>query len=157
MFGNRSKVQSTDPETLVAMTQALFTAYSDHDIDQMISLCAPDMTLNYVPEGDNGKGDRETARGFWSTFTSLIPDFRVDVYRIMVGERFTVAETIQGGTPAQDIGPIKAKGGTTMAPHCYVIQFSNDGLISEITCYWDYNRIYAQLGHTEHHPELLES
>ena len=139
------------PERLLAAAEALFDAYSAHDIDRMVALCAPNMRLNYVPEGERGKGNRETARGFWSTFTRLIPDFHVDVQRMMAGDGFVVAETVQGGTPAADIGPIIAKGETTMAPHCYVIRFSDDGLISEISCYWDYNLIYAQLRHTERH------
>lgn len=42
-------------------------------------------------------------------------------------------------------------GRETKCPHCYIISFGNDGLITEISCYWDYDTIYAQLGHTKTH------
>lgn len=143
--------RESGPEHLISATEQFFDAYTAHDIDRMISLCAPGMTLNYVPEGENGKGGVEKARALWSMFTTLIPDFRVRIERLMAGGDFVVAETVQGGKPSADIGAIVAKGETTMARHCYVIVFATDGRIAEITCYWDYNQIYAQLRHTERH------
>ena len=82
-----------DRDGLIQRTEDFFAAYNAHEVDSMVAMCAPSMALNYVPEGENGKGDRQTAHAIWSTFTKLMPDHKVNVQRILAGDQFVVAET----------------------------------------------------------------
>lgn len=61
-----------------------------------------------------------------------------------------VCEVVNSGTQAQAVGNVKSKGRPFAAPHLYILDFEQDQ-IKNITCYWDNDMIYAQLGHTEPH------
>lgn len=134
-----------------AITRNFLAAYSDHDIDRMMDMCAENLRFRYVPQGAEGTGGRDTARRAWSMFVDAIPDFHVEVDRILAAGDFAVAETRQGGELAKDIPPMKANGRSTHPPHVYILRFDQDGKIAEVTCYWDQDGIYADLGHTEVH------
>lgn len=132
--------------------KAFFNAYSAHNIDAMLELCSSEGTFRYVPEGEQRKGSMEDAAKLWRLFTQSFPDFSVDIQQLIKAEENNVvAETIQGGTQASDVGEVKNKGRRTWCPHLYIFKFDEQNKISHITCFWDYNTIYQQLGHTEVH------
>jgi steroid delta-isomerase-like uncharacterized protein len=128
-----------------------FAAYAAHDVAGMLALFASGATFRYVPEGERGEGPITAAADIWRAFLAVMPDFAVEVVSLREGDGFAVVETRQGGTLSQDFGPIAAKGRSTRAPHCFIFDFDEAGLIARLTAYWDYNTIYRELGHTEEH------
>lgn len=134
------------------IVQSFLDAYTAHDIEAMLKLCASTGTFRYVPEGEQGKGSVQDAAELWRLFTQSFPDFRVDIQQLIKAEdNKIVAETLQGGTQASDVGEVKNKNRRTWCPHLYIFEFDSQDQISHITCFWDYNTIYQQLGHTEIH------
>jgi steroid delta-isomerase-like uncharacterized protein len=131
--------------------RAFFAAYNAHDVKAMLALFAPTATFRYVPEGAGGEGPIAAAADIWRAFLAVMPDFAVEVVRVREGANFAVVETRQGGTLTRNFGPIEAKGRATRAPHCFILDFDDAGLIAQLTAYWDYNTIYRELGHTEEH------
>ena len=136
----------------IETVQSFLNAYSAHDIDRMLKLCSATSTFRYVPEGEKGKGSMQDAAELWQLFTTAFPDFSVEIQQLIKAEdNKVIAETIQGGTQAKDVGEIKNKGHRTWCPHLYIFDLDEQNQIDHITCFWDYNTIYRQLGHTETH------
>ena len=132
--------------------RAFLDAYTAHNIEAMLKLCSSTGTFRYVPKGERGKGSMEDAAELWQLFTTAFPDFSVEIKQLIKAEdNKVIAETLQGGTQAKDVGEIKNKGRRTWYPHLYIFNFDRENQISQITCFWDYNTVYQQLGHTETH------
>lgn len=132
--------------------RAFLDAYTEHDIGAMLEYCSQEGTFHYVPEGEQGTGSLQDAAKLWRLFTIALPDFKVDIQRLISAEdSIVIVETMQGGTQAQDIAQIANKDRLTWCPHLYIFEFNEQKQISHITCYWDYDTIYRQLGHTETH------
>lgn len=133
--------------------QAFFDTYTAHNIEGMLALCSQAATFHYVPLGDSGTGSvRENAVGVWQLYIDVFPDFHSKVVSLREGREGSVTcEILNSGTQAKNIGNIRNKGRSFYAPHLYILDFNDQGLIEKITCYWDNDTIYAQLGHTEQH------
>ena len=139
---------------IIKIAEDFMNAYDAHDIGRMLSLCSADADFYYVPYGEHGKGSvAKDAKELWQTFTSVMPDFFVEIHSLMetIGGK-VVVETVQGGTLQKDIMGIKANGRLQKAPHIFILSFEKDK-ISHIKCYWDNDTIYAQLGHTQRHTQ----
>jgi steroid delta-isomerase-like uncharacterized protein len=137
----------------VETVQAFFAAYNAHDVAAMLKFCSPTSTFRYVPLGENGVGSiHNVAATIWQMYIDAIPDFTVKIVNVIEGVDGTIAcETLNSGTPIKDIGNIKNKGRSLSTPHLFIFTFNSDGLIENITAFWDNDTIYAQLGHTEQH------
>ncbi|WP_250126687.1 hypothetical protein [Chroococcidiopsis sp. CCMEE 29] len=133
--------------------QAFFDAYTAHDIEGMLALCSQAATFRYVPLGESGTGSVcQEAVGVWRLYIDVFPNFHSEVVSLREGREGSVTcEIVNSGTQAKDIGNIQNKSRSFYAPHLYIFDFDDQGLIEKITCYWDNDTIYAQLGHTEQH------
>ena len=133
--------------------KAFFKAYSNHDLDKMIGLCAPGATFNYVPYGDQGEGTvKEEGAFIWKTLIDAFPNFKAVVENTMTTEEgHLVIEAVLGGTQAKEIFGIPSKGKYQTCPHLFIMHFDHAGQISHIKGYWDNDTIYAQLGYTMEH------
>ena len=130
--------------------RAFFAAYSDHNTEAMLELCSPTAMIRLVPLGDEGKVSVKQAAQSWQLHTQAFPDFKIDLQQLIEAKGAIVAETLQGGTQASEVGDIKNQGRRTWASHFYIFEF-DEGQIAHITCIWDFNTVYQQLGHTETH------
>ncbi len=135
------------------IAQAFLEAYSQHQVEKMLSLFSSEATFEYVPYGEQGKGKiHEAAAGMWQGFIEAFPDFKIEIKSLMeTTEGKVVAETVNGGTQAQDIFGIESKGLSQYTPHVFIFSFDEAGKIQHLKAYWDNNTIYAQLKHTEVH------
>lgn len=132
---------------------AFFNAYTKHDTKEMLSHFATDATFQYVPYGEQGKGNiHESAAGIWGMFIDAFPDFKVDVKAVYeTTDGIVIAETVQGGAQKKDVMGIANKGRAQYTPHVFFFGFDTSGKIKTLKAYWDNNTIYYQLGHTETH------
>jgi ketosteroid isomerase-like protein len=56
------------------LVRELFGAYREHDLDRMVTLCAPDRSFEYVPIGGQGRGRiAATGRQGWSSLIDALP------------------------------------------------------------------------------------
>jgi len=135
----------------IDIAQAFFEAYTNHDIATMLSLCTLNATLYYVPFGENSRGTvKDVGVSTWQLYLDTFPDFKSEVKRIIHCDDTVVCEVVNSGTQAKAIGNIQNQGRSFVAPHLYILDFDHNQ-IKTITCYWDNDMIYAQLGHTEAH------
>jgi hypothetical protein len=93
----------------------------------------------------------DAAEAVWAAFLDALPDFSVQVHRVLgTTEGVVVVEAPQGGTQVKDVAGIESKHRATHVPHCFVLDVDDDGRLTHIKAHRDNDTIYAQLGHASH-------
>ena len=135
-----------------------FAAYREQDVPAMADLCADNADFHYLPVEIWGKqrvvrGDGKIhgiGRVIWSGLITAFPDLTNEVTSLSTAPDGTVAaEVTLSGTQAAPWGVIASKGQRFNLPHLFVLHVNADGLIDNITAYWDNASFYRQLGHAE--------
>jgi hypothetical protein len=136
MRDNKAKNETTNLKTIA---QKFFAAYDAHDVDGILAFCAEGALGRYAPYGrDSVMPIRGGIDVIWRAFPQAVPNFRVEVIEIILGEANTVvAQAIMSGPiPADPLG-IAKKGQLVFIPHAYILRFDAKGLISRLDAYWD--------------------
>jgi steroid delta-isomerase-like uncharacterized protein len=142
----------------VEVITAFFEAYRAHDLERMVELCSDNADFHYIPfevwtrqrviRGD-GKV-RTIGKVLWATLIDAFPDLTNEVTSITADDEGNVAaEVVISGTQAKPYGTITNQGLHYDLPHVFLFQVGKDGLIEEITGYWDNADFYRQLGRLE--------
>ncbi|HEY4381421.1 MAG TPA: nuclear transport factor 2 family protein [Acidobacteriaceae bacterium] len=128
-----------NPTELALTAQKFFAAYDVHDVEGMLTLCADGALGRYAPYG------RESVvpiRGridiIWRAFPQAVPDFRVKVIEVIVGEgnAVVIQAEMSGPIPAEVPG-IAKKGQVVHIPHAYILRFDTNYKITHLDAYWD--------------------
>ncbi len=142
----------------VEVVAAFFDAYRAHDVEHMVELCSDNADFHYIPfevwtrqrviRGD-GKV-RTIGKALWTTLIDAFPDLTNEVTSITADDEGNVAaEVVISGTQAKPYGTIANQGLHFDLPHVFLFRVGKDGLIEEITGYWDNADFYRQLGRLE--------
>jgi steroid delta-isomerase-like uncharacterized protein len=135
--------------TPIDTARSFFEAYNSHDVNRMLTFCADNAQLRYVPMENQGEGKaREVGKKIWSGLIDAFPDLRVVVDSIFGDDRNVAAEVVIGGTQQKDFLQIRNQGKQYELPHAFLLRVDNGGLITSITAYWDNASFYRQLGKT---------
>lgn len=145
------------PNTVAVIT-AFFKAYHAHDLERMVELCSTNADFHYIPfevwsrqrviRGD-GKV-RTIGKALWTTLINAFPDLTNEVTSITADDQGNVAaEVMISGTQAKPYGTIANQGLHFDLPHVFLFRVGKDGLIEEVTAYWDNADFYRQLGRLE--------
>lgn len=135
-----------------------FAAYRAQDVERMVDRCADNANFRYVP-GESMRrqrvvrGDgkvRGIGKTWWTTLIDAFPDLGNQVFWTTEDDEGNVAcEVTIGGCQAKDFGTIANQGKRFDLPHLFLFHVSREGLIDEITAYWDTADWYRQLGRVE--------
>ena len=129
----------TNTAKFLPIAEKFFTAYDAHDVDGMLALCADGAIGRYAPYG------RESVvpiRGgidvIWHAFPNAVPNFRVKVIELIptVGNTVVIQAEMSGPIPADVLGVAK-KGQDVHIPHCYILRFDSNSMITRLDAYWD--------------------
>ncbi len=142
----------------VEVITTFFKAYREHDLERMVDLCSDNADFHYIPyevwtrqrviRGD-GKV-RTIGKALWATLIDAFPDLTNEVTSIIADNEGNVAaEVVISGTQAKPYGTISNQGLHYDLPHIFLFRVGTDGLIEEITAYWDTADFYRQLGRLE--------
>lgn len=142
----------------VEVITAFFEAYRAHDLERMVELCTDNADFHYIPfevwtrqrviRGD-GKV-RTIGKALWTTLIDAFPDLTNEVTSITADDEGNVAaEVVISGTQAKPYGTIANQGLHYDLPHVFLFRVGKDGLIEEVTGYWDNADLYRQLGRLE--------
>ncbi|MCA7980449.1 nuclear transport factor 2 family protein [Burkholderia cepacia] len=128
---------------------AFFDRYRRHDIEGMLTLFAPDATLDYVPIGVTGRADVQ-GKAIWAALLDAFPDLHNEVDAIHADDagRHATAEVTIGGTQVREFAGIQNRGRTFSLRHAFVFEFDTDGRIERLAAYWDNVRLFEDLGKT---------
>ena len=142
-------------ETVV---REFFDRYRRHDVDGMTDLCSLTAEFSYVPFEIWGKqrvlhGDgkvRTVGKTIWHGLIASFPDLTNTVHSVIANDDGdVVAEVDIGGTqmlPWAFVTPARRRYDE---PHLFIFHVDVDGMIENITAYWDNAGINRQLGHNE--------
>ena len=144
--------------TAVEVVTAFFDAYRARDVERMVELCSDNADFHYVPFEVWGRqrvirGDgkvRTIGKAIWTTLIDAFPDLTNEVtYITSDGEGNAAVEVVISGTQAKPYGTLANQGLHYDLPHVFLFRVGKDGLIEEITAYWDSADWYRQLGRLE--------
>jgi steroid delta-isomerase-like uncharacterized protein len=142
----------------VEVITAFFDAYRAHDLERMVELCSDNADFHYIPFEVWGRqrvirGDgkvRTIGKVLWATLIDAFPDLTNEVTYITADEGGNVAaEVVISGTQAKPYGTIANQGLHFDLPHVFLFRVGKNGLIEEVTGYWDNADFYRQLGRLE--------
>lgn len=142
----------------VEVITAFFEAYRAHDLERMVELCSDNADFHYIPFEVWGRqrvirGDgkvRTIGKALWTTLIDAFPDLTNEVTSVTADEGGNVAaEVVISGTQAKPYGTIANQGLHYDLPHVFLFRVGKNGLIEEVTAYWDNADFYRQLGRLE--------
>ena len=148
----------TSITSAVEVVTAFFDAYREHDVERMVELCTDNADFHYVPFELWGKqrvirGDgkvRTIGKVIWTTLIDSFPDITNKIMYITADNEGNVAaEVMISGTQAKPFGTMGNQGLHYDLPHVFLFRINKEGLIEEITGYWDTADWYRQLGRLE--------
>jgi len=140
------------------VVREFFDRYRRHDVDGMTDLCSLTAEFSYVPFEIWGKqrvlrGDgkvRTVGKTIWHGLIASFPDLTTTVHTVVANDDGdVVAEVDIGGTqqlPWAFVTPARRRYDE---PHLFIFRVGADGLIAQITAYWDNANVNRQLGHNE--------
>lgn len=127
-------------------------AWNSHDIDQVMSLFAPDIQID---QPENPKPlDYNGTRAFFSMIFRAYPDFHIEVKQAVVeGLAAVSVERVTGTWSGPFIDPATGKstpgnGRAFDHPGVMLIQYAPDHRITHVSIYWDQLTVDRQLGIT---------
>jgi steroid delta-isomerase-like uncharacterized protein len=142
----------------VEVVTAFFDAYRAQDVERMVELCSNNADFHYVPFELWGRqrvirGDgkvRTIGKVIWTTLIDSFPDMTNRVmYITSDGQDNVAAEVMISGTQAKPFGVIGCQGLRYDLPHVFLFRVGVEGLIEEVTAYWDTAEWQRQLGWLE--------
>lgn len=151
-------VTDTTQHLATRVATEFFDAYRRHDVIAMADLCSDNAGFSYPPfevagkqRVIHGEGKVHTiGRVIWTGLIHAFPDLANHVTTLSASaDGDVVAEVLLSGTQAATWGVIANKGQSYEVPHLFVLHVGQDGLIDDITGYWDNATLYRQLGHAE--------
>ena len=142
----------------VEVVTAFFDAYRNQDVECMVELCTDNADFHYVPFELWGRqrvirGDgkvRTIGKVIWTTLIDSFPDITNRIMYITADDQGNVAaEVMISGTQAKPFGTIGSLGLHYDLPHVFLFRVGREGLIEEVTAYWDTADWQRQLGWLE--------
>jgi steroid delta-isomerase-like uncharacterized protein len=137
----------------VEVVTAFFDAYRDQDVERMVELCTDNADFHYVPFELWGR--QRVIRGdgkvlIWTTLIDSFPDITNKIIYITSDDQGNVAaEVVISGTQAKPFAMIGSLGLHYDLPHVFLFRVGKEGLIEEVTAYWDTADWQRQLGWLE--------
>lgn len=125
-----------------------FSAYQDMDVDRMLSLCATDGTVSFVPLGADYTGKiNEVGKGVWSALMDAFPNLDNTVKGQQYDEvnNAVVCQVVIFGTQEKEFAGMPSKGNGFDTEHIFIFKFNEEGKISNINISWDHERFVGQL------------
>jgi steroid delta-isomerase-like uncharacterized protein len=133
---------STDTSVLAQWA----TAWSTHDVQQILRLFTDDCTYEDVPTGAVNTG-KDALRKFAEFWFSVAPDFKVDLSKHFETDDWAAGEWTMSGTQKSDMPNLPATGKSFSIRGATVIQLEQ-GKIRCCSDYWDMAAFRKQLGHS---------
>ncbi|MEM9885089.1 MAG: ester cyclase [Bacteroidota bacterium] len=121
-------------------------AYTDHDIEKMLSFCDPNGSVYFKPLGEDGKGTiGELGKGLWSSLLDAFPDIATTVHASVADGAAIRCQVLIKGTQAKDFAGIECKGNGFNSDHIFVFRLNEDNRINKIEIEWDHADFARQL------------
>jgi ketosteroid isomerase-like protein len=125
-----------------------FSAYQDMDVDRMLSLCAPDSIVSFVPLGADYAGKiHEVGKAVWSALMDSFPDLDNTVKSQQYDEAADAVscQVVIFGKQEKEFAGLAPKGNSFDSEHIFIFRFNADGKIRDLNINWDHEAFVTQL------------
>ena len=125
-----------------------FSAYQDMDVERMLSLCADNGTISFVPLGADYTGKiNEIGKGVWSALMDAFPNLDNTVKEQQYDESNDAVncKVVIFGKQEKEFAGLAAKGNEFDSEHIFIFRFDESGKISNINISWDHDSFVQQL------------
>lgn len=126
------------------MLKDFAAAWSQHDVDRILSFYTDDCVYEDVALGRKMRG-REEIRRFVEELFRGVRDFRIEHRAALVSDRGGAAEWVMSGTHSDDLPGLPATGRRFSVRGASVLELER-GKIRRISDYWDMAGFLRQLG-----------
>ena len=140
-----TKETSITMSSEIAVLDQWATAWSSHDVQQVLQLFTDDCIYEDVPTGAVNIG-KVALRKFAEFFFSVAPDFKVELSKRFENDRWATGEWTMSGTQKGDMPNLPATGKPFSIRGATIIELDN-GRIRRCSDYWDMAAFLRQLGH----------
>ena len=130
------------------LARALYDAFNRRDFDKALAMMTDSVQWTNIPFGSTFSG-RQGYRDYVSTWTTAMPDCKVEIVNVITTEEWAVAECIGRGTHT---GPLAGPQGNIAATQkhvdlkfCEVLRLK-DAQVTEGHVYFDAASLLRQLG-----------
>lgn len=123
-------------------------AYSDHDMDKMLSLCDTDGEVWFKSLGEAGRGTiGELGRGIWTMLIDSFPNIENTVHAAIADEEGLIhCQVLISGKQAKDFADVPNKGLEFGSDHIFIFRLNEQNLIDQIHIEWNHEDFKRQLG-----------
>lgn len=123
-------------------------AYSDHDMDKMMSLADPNGEVWFKSLGEAGRGTiGELGKGIWTMLMDCFPDIENTVHAAIAEEDGTIrCQVLIEGTQAKDFADVPNKGQRFSSDHIFIFRLNEQNLIDQVHIEWNHADFKKQLG-----------
>lgn len=123
-----------------------FSAYQEHDYVRMLTLFAPNATIEFSPLGDGGKGTvADLGKTLWMALMDCFPDIDNTIDTFENEGNTIVCKVSIFGTQSKDFVGIVSKGLRFESDHIFIFQFDDDDNITSLVINWDHQSFCKQL------------
>jgi hypothetical protein len=123
-------------------------SYQQRNIEKMMSFCAPNGTVEFVPLGTAGQGKlHELGKNIWSALVDSFPDLDNTLDAAVAEDDHTVrCQVVIRGTQKKDFANIQSKGKHFDSDHIFIFRLNDKNQIDHIRIEWDHADFQKQLG-----------
>jgi len=126
-----------------AVVESLVKAWSSHDVSGFDTLFAADARYQDMAVGFDGRGVGEI-RGFFEGTLAAIPNFHVEVSRMLVDGQRVATEWTMSGTQTGALGELPATGNSFSVPGLSITLVQNGKIVAHRD-YYDEQELLRQL------------
>ena len=122
----------------------LAAAWTEHDIDKLLSICTDDCIYEDVTMAAVNRGKAEV-KVFGEGVLAAFPDFKLELSSGFILEKAAAAEWTMSGTHKGDLPGLPATGKPFTVRGASICEL-REGKISRISDYWDMAAFLKQIG-----------
>ena len=121
-------------------------AYTDHDVEKMLSYCDPQGEVHFKPMGEDGRGTiAELGKNMWTALIDAFPNIESTVHASIADGDKVRCQVLIKGTQAKAFAGIESKGNGFDSDHVFVFQLNEEDKINQIHIEWDHADFERQL------------
>src|SRR5215510_973694 len=139
-----AEASATVTPRLDRMFEDWAAAWSQHDVQKLLSLCTDDCTYEDVTMGAISRGKAEV-KSFANAVFAAFPDFRIQVTSGFIAGNWAGAEWTMSGTHKGDLPGMPATGKSFAVRGCTICEL-RAGKITRNSDYWDRVSFSKQTG-----------
>lgn len=127
-------------------TVEFMKAYQEQDVDNMLSNCAQDCTVAFLPMGSEGKGNvHKVGRAIWSAIIEAFPTIDNTINSVVLENGDIRCEASIAGKQVKDFAGLVSKGNTFEEEHIFIFKMDEAGRITAIMVDWNHESLVEQL------------